>query len=67
MKLIPRVDIDPILFPKNISEEEKNNRILQLSEIHALNYLVSNTNTITPQTFQPSVKNSVLRERDEDA
>ena len=57
MKLIPRVDIDPILFPKNISEEEKHNRILQLSEIHTLNYLTSNTNIITPQTIQPGVKN----------
>jgi len=57
MKLIPREDIDPIFFPKNISEEEKYNRMLKLSEMHAHNYLVSNTNKITPQTFQPSVKN----------
>jgi hypothetical protein len=46
-----------IVIGGSISEEEKHNRILQVSEIHALNYLVSNTNTITPQTFQPSVKN----------
>lgn len=58
MKLIPRVDIDLILFPKNISLEEKHNRILQLSKIHAFNYLISNnTNDITPQTFQSLIKN----------
>ncbi|KAK2365126.1 aspartic proteinase CDR1 [Trifolium repens] len=59
MKLISRVDIDPILFPKNISKEEKHNRILQLSKIHALNYLESNTNiTITSKTFQPNIRQS---------
>jgi hypothetical protein len=58
MKMIPRVDIDPILFPKNISEEEKHNRLIQLSKSHALNHLESKTNiTIsTLSNFQPMLQ-----------
>ncbi|KEH38402.1 putative nepenthesin [Medicago truncatula] len=55
MKLIPRVNFDSILFPKNISLEEKHNRLVQLSKIHALKYQMNNTNAISPQTFQPLV------------
>ncbi|XP_050883750.1 aspartic proteinase nepenthesin-2 [Lathyrus oleraceus] len=56
MRLISRVNIDPMLFPKNISLEEKNTRLVQLSKIHALNYHKTNSNaTIAPQTLQPIV------------
>lgn len=56
MKLISRLNIGPFLFPKNISLEEKNTILVQLSKIHALNYQRTNTiSIITLQTFQPIV------------
>jgi len=55
MKLIPRVNFDSMLFPKNISLEGKHNRLVQLSKIHALKYQMNNTNAISPETFQPLV------------
>ena len=55
MKLIPRVNFDSLLFPKNISLEEKHNRLVQLSKTYALKYQMNNTNAISPQTFQPLV------------
>jgi len=55
MKLIPRVNFDSMLFPKNISLEEKHNRLVQLSKIHVLKYQMNNTNAKSRKTFQPLV------------
>lgn len=47
IKIVPRYSIDSVLFPKNLSRQEKHNKIVELSKARALPFQSMNfTNAI---------------------
>ena len=49
LKLIPQYSIDSVIFPKNLSQHEKNNRIVELSKARALHFQSMNFTNATKQ------------------
>ncbi|KAL4612543.1 hypothetical protein ACB092_08G207900 [Castanea dentata] len=62
IKLIPKYSIDSVLFPKNLSQQEKQNRLVELSKTRALHFQSLNfANAINStkqgiKVLQPSVQ-----------
>ncbi|KAL4612544.1 hypothetical protein ACB092_08G208000 [Castanea dentata] len=62
IKLIPKYSIDSVLFPKNLSQQEKRNRLVELSKTRALHFQSLNfANAINStkqgiKVLQPSVE-----------
>ena len=63
IKLLPRYSIDSVLFPKNLSQQEKLNRLVELSKARAFHFQSMNFSDALNSTkqgikeLQPSVRN----------